>query len=218
MAKRFTASEKWEDLWFSALPSKYKLFWIYILDKCDNAGVWEKNFGLAEYLIKDSFTEEEALTILKDKVIPFNDSKWFIPKFIEFQYGSLNEHSNPHKSVIDKLTKYGLFKNGVFKGINTHNESMGRVKDKDKNKDKAKDRGKCLFSNSIFLDKETFRTSFISNPDYAKYDWEHYYEAVKNWSASNNQMKTDWIATVYGWARKDGDKHIIKNVIKLPSR
>jgi len=41
MAKRFTASEKWEDLWFSELSNKYKLFWIYLLDKCDNAGVWE---------------------------------------------------------------------------------------------------------------------------------------------------------------------------------
>ena len=40
MAKRFTATEKWDDPFFCNLEAKYKLAWIYLLDKCDNAGIY----------------------------------------------------------------------------------------------------------------------------------------------------------------------------------
>ena len=35
---------------------------------------------------------------------------FFIPYFIEFQYGILNENVQTHKSVIEKLKKYNLLK------------------------------------------------------------------------------------------------------------
>ena len=49
MAKRFTDSTKWSDIWFSELSTEHKLAYIYILDSCDQVGVWHPNFKLADF-------------------------------------------------------------------------------------------------------------------------------------------------------------------------
>lgn len=199
MAKRFTASDKWEDLWFSELTSEYKLFWIYILDKCDNAGVWEKNFKVANFLIGGTFNEKDTKEILKERILEFNGNKWFIPKFIEFQYGTLNENSNPHKAVIEKLTKYGLYENGVFKGINTHKGKPARVKDKEQDKDKEKDKGIPDLTEVMryFLDNgysgDVGRKAF------------NYYES-NNWKDSKGKPVKSWKQKMIGVWFKDENK------------
>ena len=38
MAKRMTDTDKWKKGFIRSLPSKYKLFWLYILDDCDPFG------------------------------------------------------------------------------------------------------------------------------------------------------------------------------------
>jgi len=44
MPKRLTATEKWNDPWFCGLNIEDKLFWIYLCDNCDHAGIykWDK--------------------------------------------------------------------------------------------------------------------------------------------------------------------------------
>ena len=37
-----------------------------------------------------------------------NNSRWFIPSFISFQYGVLNENNRAHNSVITILNKFGF--------------------------------------------------------------------------------------------------------------
>jgi hypothetical protein len=86
MAKRFTDSSKWNDNWFSNLTNEQKLTWIYILDTCDHSGIWEKNLKVLNFHIGSTFVEGELQEIFSGKFIEIND-KWFIPKFIKFQYG-----------------------------------------------------------------------------------------------------------------------------------
>ena len=43
MAKRFTDTKIWEEDWFIELPKDYKLFFFYIKDTCDHAGVFKVN-------------------------------------------------------------------------------------------------------------------------------------------------------------------------------
>ena len=111
MAKRFTASDKWEDYWFRRLHPKYKLLWIYMLDKCNLAGFWEKDFELASTFIGFKYEESEIFKTFSNRLIPVNN-KIFIPKFIEFQYNrkidELDENNNVHKAVIKILSKYSI--------------------------------------------------------------------------------------------------------------
>lgn len=114
MAKRFTEVSKWEDPWFSKLSKTDKLFWLLILDKCNNAGIWEPNWPLVEFLIggkpnTDSF---------KGRIKSLKNGKLFVIKFIEYQYGQLSARSNAHKSVIRNLEREGIEKS-IFKGSGT---------------------------------------------------------------------------------------------------
>ena len=47
MAKRFTDTEKWKKGFVRNLPPAYKLLWLYMLDDCDNAGVWQVEVEVA---------------------------------------------------------------------------------------------------------------------------------------------------------------------------
>lgn len=136
MAKRFTDTDKWQDPWFRKLPSKYQRFWIYLLDRCDNAGVWEVDFELTEFFLQEKFDPTETALVLTERIHVFNEGrKWFIPKFITFQYGHLEEACRPHAFVLKLLKGYGL--KDYLKGIQTLKD-----KDKDKNKDKDKEKDK----------------------------------------------------------------------------
>lgn len=128
MPKRFTATEKWTDPWFTSLPERDRLFWIYLLDNCDNAGIWRRN----EMLITAYFPGYVFDPLVwASRLTKINDEKWFIPKFIEFQYGTLNPDSRPHASVLSRLKKEGV-SIGYSKSIHT-------IKDKDKEQDKDKE-------------------------------------------------------------------------------
>ena len=76
--KRFTDANKWEDAWYLDLPLKYKMFWLFLLDRCDNAGIWEVNFKLAEFFIGEKFEPTEIMRIMGDRIRTLREGKyWF---------------------------------------------------------------------------------------------------------------------------------------------
>jgi hypothetical protein len=134
MAKRFTDTSKWKDSWFQDLPTKYKLLWFYLLDECDNAGVWKPNIRLASFQIGEPFEEIEARRVFADRIEITQSGYWYITKFIQFQYGELSEACKPHLSVITLLKNHKI--KGYTKGIHTLKE-----KEKEKEEDKEEDNG-----------------------------------------------------------------------------
>lgn len=133
MSKRFTDTEKWEDPWFRNLLTEYQIFWVYILDKVDNAGVWKVDFELAEFCLKKSLNPKELLAVFKDRVVPFdNGERWFIPKFILFQYGELQPTCHPHQPIIKLLNKYNL--QDYLKGISTFKTRQDNIRQDKKRK------------------------------------------------------------------------------------
>ena len=144
MAKRFTDSEKWKKPFIKSLSSVHKLFFLYILDDCDHAGIWNVEIEVAEIRIGEKLKIADLKKALKKHIYEFNDGqKWFIPYFIEFQYGELNPENRAHLSVINQLKKYNLLKKykGLIKGLASPlQEAMDMDKDKAKDKDKEKDK------------------------------------------------------------------------------
>jgi len=109
MAKRFTASDKWRDKWFRTLTPELKLMWIYICDECNHAGIWEVDIELANFVVGINITEKEILESFNGRILEYKKDKWFIPKFIEFQYGNVLSQKNPAlRSVIKELEKNNL--------------------------------------------------------------------------------------------------------------
>ena len=108
MAKRFTDTEKWKKPFIRSLKAPYKLLWLYICDDCDHSGIWQVDIEVAQIRIGEKLDEKKALEYFVDKIIPLeNNTKWFIPSFIEFQYPSgLSENNKAHTGIIKNLERY----------------------------------------------------------------------------------------------------------------
>ena len=108
MAKRFVDTNIWKKVWFRTLSMEYKLFWFYLLDTCDHAGLWEIDFELAEFLMKIKLDPVECEKIFDEQILKISDSKWFVRDFCFFQYGQLKGNNKPHISVINLLKRNNL--------------------------------------------------------------------------------------------------------------
>jgi len=109
MAKRFTDTGKWNKKFIRSLSKDYKLLWLFITDECDTAGIWDVDIDVARIKAGIEVNEEDALLFFNGKVVAIDGgSKWFIPSFIEFQYGELSEGNRAHTKAILQLKKFNL--------------------------------------------------------------------------------------------------------------
>lgn len=114
MSKRFTDTDKWKKPFIRGLQGPYKLLWMYILDDCDHAGIWQVDFEVARIRIGESVDYDNAAYLFGERVKIISKFKWFIPDFISFQYGELSEKNRLHLSVLNILSKYKV---GPSKGL-----------------------------------------------------------------------------------------------------
>lgn len=129
MAKRFCDTDIWDKQWFMELSCKHKCLIRFLFDKCDVAGVWSANFGLASSYIGEKVTEAD-FEFLSSHIQKISEKKFFVVDFIEFQYGRLSKASPPHVKVIALLEKYGIKIKGYSRGIDTPQEEE-EVKEED---------------------------------------------------------------------------------------
>lgn len=159
MAKRFTDSEKWKDPFFENLSKDFKLVWIYLLDDCDHAGIWKKSIKRLNFSLDTNFTETDLLKQFKDRIIVLNDDKWFIPKFVTFQYGNdfISSKQKAVLSAIKLLNDNGLIKelsNGSLTLSIPLTNPMDTLMDKDTDTDKDKIMDKDM---DLDLDKSKYK-------------------------------------------------------------
>ena len=199
MAKRMTDTDKWKKRFVRELSSEFKLLWLYILDDCNHAGIWEVDLEVASIRIGETLkfdipAEDMLPQSFLDKIVIFdNGDKWFIPEFIDFQYGELNPNSNVHKSVILLLQKYNL--EGYMKGTQTLPDT---VQDKDivivKEKAKAKRFVKPTLDEvaNYIQERKSFKIV----------DAEKFFDfySSNGWRVGKNAMK-DWKAAVRTWEK-----------------
>ena len=111
MAKRLTDSNKWNDNWFNDLPADIKLVWLYILDTCDHAGVYKVSFKSIRFYTGTEKSESQILEYLKERIYIADGDKWFIPKFITFQYKNFFTSNTPAiKSARELLISHNIIK------------------------------------------------------------------------------------------------------------
>jgi hypothetical protein len=129
-----------------------------------------------------------------DKIVIFdNGDKWFIPEFIDFQYGELNPNSNVHKSVIALLEKYNL--EGYMKGSQGVQSTLN-------NKDKDKDIVKVKAKVKRFVKPTIEEVADYCNERNNDVDAEKFYDyySSNGWKVGKNAMK-DWKASVRTWEK-----------------
>jgi hypothetical protein len=119
--KRLTDTGKWNKKWWRSLPAAYKLFWMYVCDVCDHAGVWEVDMEAAMLYVGEVLDEHRALELFDTRVQKVDNGKhWWLTGFVHFQYGDMKDNNKMYKPVVKVLEKYGL-------NVNNHGASMGDV-------------------------------------------------------------------------------------------
>jgi len=188
--KRFTETQKWEDPWFRRLKPEMKLLWQWILDRCDSAGVIDPDLELASFQIGYLYPMD-TLCEFDGRVIKTDGGKFFIPKFIEFQYGRLSEDCRAHGPAFQSLRKHGL--EGYSKGIHT---LQVKVKVKDEVKDTETEEVPKPKSRGTIEEFHQFFASISLPPSDADYTFHKWHG--NGWVNGKNPIK-DWKATVRQW-------------------
>lgn len=114
MAKRFIDTELFDDPWFMDLSKDGKLFWLYLITKCNHAGIVELNEKLCKFQT-DIKSMPTVTKELGNRLVIVSEGLFFLPKFIKFQYPNFpNSNVKQQKSAIEILGKYNLFSNGTL--------------------------------------------------------------------------------------------------------
>ncbi len=109
MAKRFIETNIWDKKSIRELSPKLKLAWFYLVSRCNHAGIWECDIDLMSFQIGEEYTVDELLESFKGNMIYLGDDKYYLTKFINYQYGlPLNPKVKVHQSVMKILKKYNI--------------------------------------------------------------------------------------------------------------
>ncbi len=171
MAKRFITTDIFDDAWFMDLPAKYKLFWLYLITKCDHSGIWQVNYKLAQFYVGEHLEPTECERMFKERIkILENGKYWFIEKFLLFQYGPVIKSNNPAlKKVIEKIDFFDLENKllkvrikrdnskGASKGLQRGSKALEeKEKEKEKEKEEVKKEIKVKDKNKDKIDFDIF--------------------------------------------------------------
>lgn len=170
MAKRLTATNKWDKAWFRRLPPRHKALWQFLVDKCDQAGMWEIDFDSASHFINDSTPiTENDLKVFGDRVERFSNDKLWIVGFVDFQCGELSHKSPAHKPVFKLLTKYKLLDRVLHRLSN-------RVQEIEKEIEKEEEGEKEIPASKI--ENKDFKYEFKPGEDEELKDFEDWTQSV----------------------------------------
>lgn len=151
MSKRLIDSEMTLKPWFRALKPRLKCLWLWMFTRCDMAGVIDMDWELASFAVGEKVSAND-LAAMNGNAVVWKGSKVFLPGFIPFQYGSLNEGSPVHKSVIKVLSSHNIpypYPMDTVLG----DSNTPKAKDKDSDKDNENEKAKAKTPVSDWYDK-----------------------------------------------------------------
>nr|DAL11909.1 MAG TPA_asm: putative replisome organizer protein [Caudoviricetes sp.] len=170
MKKRFTDTDKWQKRWFGDLNPKHKLLWLYCCDVCSAAGIVDFNPRFFSFALGFAVTQDTLNKALGDKIVWLEKyNKFFIPSFVDFQYGQLSEFCKPHKPIIEELKKWGLIElengkgivrvsKGLCKGINTLSKGYAKGFQTLEEKEKEREQEQEITGKGVVGEKDLLPT------------------------------------------------------------
>lgn len=194
MAKRFIDTSLYKHSWYRKLNPKMKCVWIYLTTNCDHAGIYDVDLELMSFMIGSKITEKEIFTALGNHIaiLKNGSEKWYLRKFVKFQYGELKDTNNAHKSVIKQLNKYDIDL-GADEGLVSISSAY---KDKDKDMVKIKVKDKSLDKKSEIFSRDVcavgIKESPMIDPDTITAFIEYWTEPNKSKTKMRYEMQTTW--------------------------
>ncbi len=189
MAKRFTSTVKWNEDWFLDLSLANKLFWIYICDNSDHAGVFKPNKRVFELLVGSKINIKDFLEVVnrdKNRIMVLANGRWYLTRFIQFQYGpKLNPNNRVHKSILKVLIENDIeYQKELLENL----DNIG-----------AESRGALAHPSSIAEAIAYFKDKGSNKREAERF---FYYYESQGWKVGKNQMK-NWKMAASGWISRN---------------
>jgi hypothetical protein len=223
MSKRFTSTELWVEDWFCEMPMEYKLYWYYMLSKCNHAGIFKVNTRMFNNINDCNVNNKTAFDFFnsdKKRIREINENVWLIEDFFYYQYGkSFNIKNRVHKSIYEVYNQYNIALttirglNDVYIGDNIEDMCVDtdRVKDTyintnniNNNKETENLKNSNLFRQPNIPTKDQVweffhgakATKEMAKAFYDKYDGTGWFingSPIVKWQAFANNFITNWI-------------------------
>lgn len=201
--KRFTDTCKWDDPWFRGLPGVHKLVFLYIIDRCNNAGFWEIDMDSMAFHTK--LKQEHLDGALKGLIRGIKEaSGWvWVRRFLRHQKNEPLNPGNPaHKQIIalvsDQLERFesvSEFKEftGPFMGLFS---PIGTGTGKGNEEEESAGRGRNTKARCTREDAQDFCKS-IGLP---RSDGDWFFDKAEGCGWKNGGKPiADWKATIRAW-------------------
>lgn len=202
--KRFTETTKWRDPWFRNLSPQAKLLWLWLLDHCDRIGIVEVELAAASFDLGDRIKEKHLAELVSRLQATETSGRYFVSKFIPFQYGRLSETCPAHRPVIEAVHAAHLTITPVGYQYPIDTLPLGlqipspRVQEKEKeteeDKEKDKDPSKQI-PPSLEAIKEYAAAQGLPEEEAIKF---HGYYTSNGWRVGKNPMKS-WHGAIATW-------------------
>ena len=207
MAKRYFDTDIWKKKWFRSLSPKYKSSWWYLISQCDHAGFFDPDIDIMSIFVGEELDETELMETFSSRIEYLDNGKWFIPKFIQFQYkvshpDELNLSNRVHKSVYERIKKYSHLFSPIDEATKLHVSFIQAAKDKDKDKvikNSSKKIKRKVFKIPTEQEVKEYCDKRENNINPAAFV-AHY--ASKGWMVGKIKM-VDWKAAVRTWENND---------------
>jgi hypothetical protein len=103
--KRFSETAKWDDPWFRALPGVHKLVFLYVIDRCDNAGFLEYDADSISWHTKLEVKHIEGAIKGLERGIKGASGWLWVRRFLRHQKNdSINPENKAHTQIIALLS------------------------------------------------------------------------------------------------------------------
>ena len=232
--KRFTETTKWRDPWFRRLSPAAKLLWQYLTDNCSCIGLIDLDLEAARFDIGQAI-HEKHLSELSDRVQALGNGKFFIPKFIPFQYGELSTACPAHKPILKAIEQHQL--SIGQKGYQYPNARvLGTLQEKEKEMEMDQDPEKKEgVQGEIDVTRKNGRPTleevrlFCAKSGLPESDADWFFHKCEGngWTNGGKPIKR-WGSTITAWkaagympsqknAAKPPERHQIQEQIKIPT-
>lgn len=222
MKRRFTDAEKWRDSWFLGLKPADKLAYLYILDSCDPAGVWEPEFRLLRFVTGLDFDEAELLVTMGcDRVEVLTTGHWWMKKFIAFQYGRLVPGAPNQRLIFKLIEKYNLSSRvdqGLVKGCPTLDQPPNtNTNTKTNERSLRKTPARAVPFVAPTLAEVAAYGKERGSPVDPKRFWENYAHANPPWTDRDGKPVRAWKQKFVSWDAKEMDRiKVASSPVKTP--
>lgn len=101
---RFAETNKWDDPWFRALSGAHKLIFLYVIDRCNNAGFWEVDEAAICFHTKLEAKHVEGAWKSLGRGLVLSGGWVWVRTFLRHQRNAeLNPDNRAHTQIIQQL-------------------------------------------------------------------------------------------------------------------